>query len=84
MADLLVGMCAVYCLTPYYLCGVASRMDSSQSLCVLRFIMPIFSALTSISALGAISVDRYVAIVHSLRYRIFMCTRYACTHLGCG
>lgn len=77
MADLFVGLCAVYCLTPYYLCSVARRMDGDRSLCVLRFVMPIFSAMTSVSALGAISVDRYVAIVHSLRYRSFMCKRRA-------
>ncbi|KAK3926898.1 Beta-2 adrenergic receptor [Frankliniella fusca] len=77
MADLLVGLCAVYCLTPYYVCSVARRMDVHRSLCVLRFVMPIFSAMTSVSALGAISVDRYIAIVHSLRYRTFMCKRRA-------
>ena len=75
MADLLVGLCAVYCLTPYYLCGVARRMDVVEELCVLRFVLPIFSAMTSVGSLGAISVDRYMAIVHSLRYRTFMCKR---------
>ncbi|XP_034253740.1 adenosine receptor A2a-like [Thrips palmi] len=77
MADLLVGLCALFCLTPYYVCGVARRMDTVEALCVMRFAVPIFSAMTSVSALGAISVDRYVAIVHSMRYRTFMCKRRA-------
>lgn len=47
-----------------------------QSACLVPVILDMFTWTLSATTLAAIAVDRYVCILHSLRYYEFMNTRY--------
>ncbi|PSN46292.1 hypothetical protein C0J52_12850 [Blattella germanica] len=75
IADLLVGLTTVYYLSSKYLCSVIAVLSHLKYLCLSMFAMIMCAHATSAYTIVAIAIDRYIAVVHALRYRELMSTR---------
>lgn len=74
-ADAFVGAATLYYLAFHYLCSVQTGLGSRMTPCVLRFAATSSAHMASAYSLAAIAADRYVAVVHALRYRDLMNSR---------
>ncbi|XP_067009380.2 melanocortin receptor 5 [Anabrus simplex] len=72
-ADLWVALTTLYYFSFRYVCELSQ--DHERWSCLLRFFFITNSLLTSACSMVAIAVDRYVAVVHALRYRELMSYR---------
>lgn len=75
LSDILVGLSYPFYLVPHYLCAVNDFLRANQLLCMMKFVPSCFSGSMSNLSLIAISVDRYIAVVHPLQYRRILTDR---------
>ncbi|XP_034253737.1 lysophosphatidic acid receptor 3-like [Thrips palmi] len=78
VADFLIGCSMLFFLVSHYVCSISEYMTQHRFLCVTKTATFMFSGIISVCTLGAISIDRYVAVIHSLRYQEYMTRRRAC------
>lgn len=74
LSDLMVGL-----TIPYHLAFSIGNGDikTKRETCVLRFVLIILACSSSIYNLLAIAADRYIAIVHPLKYTRYMTRKVA-------
>ncbi|XP_049954302.1 uncharacterized protein LOC126470476 isoform X2 [Schistocerca serialis cubense] len=77
LADTYVGVATGYFLVFRYFCWAQDVLGSRRFSCVLRFFLVSSAHMTSAYSLGAIALDRYVAVMHALQYRKIMNLREA-------
>ncbi|XP_069690592.1 adenosine receptor A1-like isoform X1 [Periplaneta americana] len=75
VSDLLVGLSTAYYLSSKYLCVVVEALSRLRFLCLFMFVMIICAHAASAYTIVVIAIDRYIAVVHALRYRELMSTR---------
>lgn len=75
LADVLCGLSRIFTVIFSMDCGLAELAATSELVCVVPLVFTVFTWTLSATTLAAIAVDRYVCIVHSLRYYEFMKTR---------
>ena len=68
ISDLMVGLALPYHLAFY----LDKRLGEQELTCVMRFVMISLACSSSIYNLIAIAVDRYIAVVHPLKYERHM------------
>ncbi|XP_049846574.1 uncharacterized protein LOC126298991 isoform X3 [Schistocerca gregaria] len=76
-ADAFVGAATVFYLSYRYVCASRVGLGGYKYTCVLRFVVVSSAHMTSAYSLVAIAVDRYIAVVHALRYKEIMNVREA-------
>ncbi|XP_046986518.1 melanocyte-stimulating hormone receptor-like [Schistocerca americana] len=81
LADTYVGVATGYFLVFRYFCWAQDVLGSRRFSCVLRFFLVSSAHMTSAYSLGAIALDRYVAVMHALQYRKIMNLRRSATLL---
>ncbi|XP_049954300.1 glucose-dependent insulinotropic receptor-like isoform X4 [Schistocerca serialis cubense] len=74
-ADAFVGAATVFYLSYRYVCASRVGLGGYKYTCVLRFVVVSSAHMTSAYSLVAIAVDRYIAVVHALRYKEIMNVR---------
>lgn len=74
LADCLLGLCT---LPLYALFYFDDNFGRYKYLCLLKYSTVLFSMSGSLYSLVAISVDRYIAILHPLKYAIIMTKKKA-------
>lgn len=75
IADALGGLMQTYYHLTQNVCPLAHWIAQRPVLCVAKSLCVVFTGILSITTLGAIGYDRYLCIVHSLRYQHLMTTR---------
>lgn len=75
VSDILVACGISFYLFPHYLCDINDVYRSNKFLCMAKFVPSCFASVMSQMSLIGIAVDRYVAVVHPLKYRIIMTDR---------
>ena len=75
VADFLIGCSFIFFLVSHYVCSIAEFMSRHKFLCVAKTATFMFTGTISVTTLAAISIDRYVAVIHSLRYPEYMTRR---------
>ncbi|KAJ9585557.1 hypothetical protein L9F63_002647, partial [Diploptera punctata] len=75
VSDLLVGVSTTYYLSSKYLCSLVIALSHLKYLCLFMFVMIVCAHAASAYTIVAIAIDRYIAVVHALRYRELMSTR---------
>ncbi|XP_015595315.1 D(2)-like dopamine receptor [Cephus cinctus] len=73
ISDFLVGLTLPYHLAFY----VTELLGTIPATCIMRFVLISLACCASIYNLIAIAVDRYIAIVHPLKYSTYMTRRAA-------
>ncbi|XP_047110313.1 octopamine receptor 1 [Schistocerca piceifrons] len=80
ISDLLVGL-----FLPYHMAfSIIDELNKFKNTCLLRFILVILPASSSIYNLIAIAIDRYISIVYPLHYSTYMTARKALVIVGVG
>lgn len=82
LADMLVGLAKMVHVVFSTSCALARLAATHESACLIPVILGMFTWTLSATTLAAIAVDRYVCIMHSLRYYEFMNTRRVTTILS--
>lgn len=77
VADFMIGLSLLLLIVVHNTCSVAEFLTRHRFLCLFKTATLMFSAYISLSTLAAVSLDRYVAVVHSLRYQEYMTRRRA-------
>lgn len=75
LSDLMVGVTLPYHYS--FLVDDDNKLGKYESTCILRFVLMILACSSSIYNLLAIATDRYIAIVHPLRYSRYMTRKIA-------
>lgn len=75
VADFLIGCSFIFFLLAHYVCSIAEFMSHNEFFCVAKTATFMFTGVISVTTLAAISIDRYVAVIHSLRYPEYMTRR---------
>lgn len=75
ISDILVPLGVLFYLFPHYICDVNELYRSYKFLCMAKFVPSCFASVMSNMSLIGIAVDRYIAVVHSLKYRLIMTDR---------
>lgn len=75
VADLLIGLSVALYLVAHNVCSISEFLSRHRALCLTKTATFLFSSIISVTTLAAISVDRYVAILHSLHYQEYMTRR---------
>lgn len=75
VADCLLGVLTLPIYASFYLDG--ERLASMKFLCLCKFSSCVCSMSASLTSLVAIAVDRYIAIIHPLKYPMIMTRRRA-------
>lgn len=75
VADCLLGVLTLPIYASFYLDG--ERLASLKFLCLCKFSSCVCSMSASLTSLVAIAVDRYIAIIHPLKYPMIMTRRRA-------
>lgn len=78
VADFLIGCSVLFFLISHYVCAISEYMSRHRFFCLFKTATFMFSGVISVTTLAAISIDRYVAVIHSLRYQEYMTRRRAC------
>ncbi|XP_034246535.1 melanocortin receptor 5-like [Thrips palmi] len=81
LADALVGVSMFVHIIFSTSCFMANLAATHESACLIPVVLGMFTWTLSATTLAAIAVDRYVCIMHSLRYYEFMNTRRVTTIL---
>ncbi|KAK3926897.1 Lysophosphatidic acid receptor 3 [Frankliniella fusca] len=78
VADFLIGCSMLFFLVSHYVCSISEYASRHWFFCIFKTATFMFSGVISVTTLAAISIDRYVAVIHSLRYQEYMTRRRAC------
>lgn len=74
ISDFMVGLTLTYRLAFY----IAEFSQQHEIWCLLKFTLSSFTCCASVCNVAAIAIDRYLAIVHPLKYTKFMTIKKAC------
>lgn len=80
LSDLMVGLTIPYHLAFF----IGETLGKQKFTCILRFVLIILACSSSIYNLLAIATDRYIAILHPLRYNRYMTKKVALIMIGVG
>ncbi|XP_034253738.1 alpha-1D adrenergic receptor-like [Thrips palmi] len=81
-ADALNGVMLFQYHLSQNVCPLAHWVAQHRAVCLAKFVGAVFVGMASINSLAAIGYDRYLCIVHSLRYQHIMTTRRAWVLIG--
>ncbi|XP_068085216.1 adenosine receptor A3-like [Anabrus simplex] len=75
VADLVMGLLDIYFSLPLYLPELARYLGQHKLACIMRYAFIMLANIASGYTLVAIAVERYIYVVHALKYSELMNTR---------